>query len=304
MFFYPSCHSFGLSFRCGVIGLAILLNGLNVFSGKAFGDDSKVRIDSAWSPFLSNLNQVIIPQAGLVMPFTQGLEQDLLVLNKQEMSAINRELQPRRDQNLGKKLPREEVNQFFHDQINHLNEKAFSQLREAAESHRSLKKDYRDLAALIQEQVRTNAVASLENYQRYDSTGQVGFCFGRALLIHHLLRKAGVAQVDMAKIFVIGQLMVAKQLWQFHVAVMVRDSAAGFIVIDPLQPKPLPYLDWIAATSQYDIKGRLSRARFYVTEPRKFLPSFGSYALPQLEDPILKKYFDDLALSLQPKAKK
>lgn len=80
--------------------------------------------------------------------------------------------------------------------------------------------------------------------------------------------------------------MVQKQLWRFHVAVMVRQH--GFLVIDPLQDKPLPYVEWVAITA-YDIKGRSSRARFfYATDPRKFLPAFGAYDVKQLEDPVLK----------------
>jgi hypothetical protein len=117
--------------------------------------------------------------------------------------------------------------------------------------------------------------------------------------VHHLLLKGGVPQADMAKLFIFGDLMVHAQIWKFHVAVMVRDSKDGFLVVDPLMEEPMPYLAWINATKKFEIKGDSSRARFYVTDPRKFLPAFGMYHRDQLDEPLLKKYFDELALTLR-----
>src|SRR5690606_14822446 len=98
---------------------------------------------------------------------------------------------------------------------------------------------------------------------------------GRALLSHHLLIEAGVPAGDIAKIFTVGQLRFDGELWQYHVAILVRDSQHGFVVVDPLHAAPLPYPEWLDINQAYGIKHPLSRVRFYVTDARKFTPSTG-----------------------------
>lgn len=192
------------------------------------------------------------------------------------------------------KKERQAVNAFFHQEIQALNAPTLAALDKAPKTTA----DHRKAADAALARVAANPVAKLESIQSYDQGGQVGYCFGRALLVHLFLRQAGVPQADIAKIFTVGELMVERQLWRFHVAVMVRDAAAGYLVVDPLQGKVLPYGEWVQANALYDIKGKLSRARFYVTDPRKFLPSFGAYDVKRFDEPALKRYFDDLGKSL------
>jgi len=235
---------------------------------------------SLWTPLLATLNKS--PSAPL--PASQQLADDLSALNQAEMKAIKAK---------APKGSRDVVNRFFHDEVTKLNDAALAPLKAP-----NAGKDYGKLAEQALAKVAANPVAKVESTQSYDATGQVGYCFGRALLVHLFLLQAGVPQDDMLKIFNLGDLIVEKQPWKFHVAVLVKDAKAGWLAVDPLQGKAMPYEEWIAANKLYDVKKKLPRARFYTTDPRKFLPSFGMYDLKQLEDPVLKSYFADLAKSL------
>lgn len=277
-----------------------LVFSVAALGASASGGATKAASLSAWAPYLEELNRPVSPENKLILPYSHAVDVDLLKLHDDEMRAIKRSWDegPSKEQRASKTATREAQNQFFHQKVTAFNAQTFVALEKAAHSHAAAKKDYHVLVERVLAEVGRNPVARLDQLANYDEGGQIGFCFGRALLIHHLLLKAGVDQGDLAKIFNFGQLMVGKQLWTFHVAVLIRDSVAGFLVVDPLQAKPLPYKEWIAINTQYDIKGRLSRARFYVTDPRKFLPAFGAYDARQLADPVLKTYFDDLARSL------
>jgi hypothetical protein len=276
------------------------------FSQTDVSPDTKSHL--RWKEVLAPLNAT--SQESLRFPsyFSHPSSVDLTDLNRQEMQDIKQQWKLERDKETArpKRSPPSERNQvrtaeniFFHSKINTLNQATFSRLTSAAKIHEQESFDFSGVADLVIQGVATNPVANLAATQRYDPTKQIGFCFGRALLVHKLMMDAGVNQTQMAKIFVLGELMHQRQHWLFHVAVMVRDTKNGFLVVDPLQGKPLPYKEWIAITSRYDIKGKYSRARFYVTEPGKFLPSFANHSLAQLQDPTLKKYFEDLLLTLK-----
>ena len=261
---------------------------------------------SRWHQILLVLNQK--PEAVLnsffpVNPsiYSHSLKDNLLMLNQQEMLAIKASWQALvgSPSPAEKRAAREQANAYYRKKVEELNAPLFVSLKKASKNLGSANINYAKRAETALAKVQANSIANLENAGRYDSSGQIGHCFGRALLVHLFLLQAGVPQQHLAKIFNVGQLMVGQHLWRFHVAVMVSDSKYGFLVIDPLQKKPMPYEEWIAANAKYDIKGRYSRARFYVTDPRKFLPSFEMYNLAQLENPVLKPYFDDLVESIE-----
>jgi hypothetical protein len=138
----------------------------------------------------------------------------------------------------------------------------------------------------------------MENPENYKEGGQVGFCFGRALYLHYLLLKSGVPQNELAKIFVLGELKFGDTFWRFHVALMVRDKAQGFLVVDPLVGEVIGYREWMEKNAAYDVKAPNGRSRFYVTDARKFMPAFGEYDAAQLKEPVLRKYFEGLVQSL------
>jgi hypothetical protein len=248
---------------------------------------------SRWPEILKVLNQN--PSTSHVL---QGLDGDLLALYRSELKAIDALWAATPDAKRDKKLAetRRLTNVFYHEQVKALNDKTFSALDLAP----SRGKDYAALAQKILDQVRSNPVAKLESWHEYDPSGQLGFCFGRALLSHYLLLKAGVKQDDIGKVFVAGQLRVASRMWTFHVAVLIRDEKQGFLVVDSLLEKPVSLAEWRDRTASYDIKGDFSRARFYVTDPRKFVPTSGGYSQELISEENLKKYFDELALSMPP----
>lgn len=154
--------------------------------------------------------------------------------------------------------------------------------------------DSQALSTRVLKQVEENSVAASSAVPEFDDGNQIGFCFGRALYAHYLLLKNGVAQQDLLKIFAVGDLFVNHQIWNFHMAIMIRDQKHGYLVVDPLQEKVLPYLEWMQATRKFSIKFPNSRIRFYVADPRKFMPAHGMYTVELLAHPVLKDYFSKL----------
>lgn len=252
--------------------------------------------EAAWKPVLNLINQEDTPQKYLVSPATQGIDDDLIGVNGMELATIKKTWRekPESRSTTDKKHLRDLENEFFHKQIQALNEISLRNLEGSVGSHKNLSKDYAAVGTQVLDAVAKNPIANPDNVEDFANGNQIGFCFGRALLVHYLLLKAGVRPEDLVKVFAIGQLEVQKQFWKFHVTIMVRDSKSGFLAIDPLQKKTIEYRKWLEINESYDIKRPLSRIRFYVTDPRKFLPAPGSYSLKQIEDPILKPYFASL----------
>ncbi len=185
-------------------------------------------------------------------------------------------------------------NAFFHREVQTLNAAAHEWLAPKPE----IKTTYRRQAEIVLASVTQHPVAGIAATAPRERSGEIGYCFGRALLAHYLLLKAGVPSSDLIKVFALGELMMQGQFWRFHVAVGVRDATHGFLMVDPLHPMVLPVAEWLKRTAGYDIKQPLSRVRFYPTDPRKFLPAFGVYDLKQLKEPHLRAYFADLAATL------
>lgn len=253
---------------------------------------------SPWPSLLEVLNQP--GRKTSPHKFEDVLNTDLMALYKSEMKAIEeswtQESSSRKP--LQSSEARQATNEYFHRRVQELNAKSFASFGTEASAHKPASKRLSDLAVKILSEVKSNPVAKLEAAQAYDPSGQVGFCFGRALLVHHSLLKAGMKPNQISKIFVSGQLRVEHRMWNFHVAVVAGDEEEGFLVIDPLFAKPMTLHDWKNLTAAYDIKGRLSRARFYFADARKFLPSSGAYSLELLRNQYLKSYFDDLGRSI------
>lgn len=154
------------------------------------------------------------------------------------------------------------------------------------------------LAQNIIDAVEANPVTSSQAVYDFEDGSQIGFCFGRALVIHHMLLKAGVKQEDMRKVFAVGELMFSNQMWNFHVAVMLRDAGGAWMVVDPLQQSPMPLSEWSAAVSSYDIKNPFPRVRYYIADVRKFVPGGGIYNREALAHVSLSAYFDKVAQTL------
>ena len=111
----------------------------------------------------------------------------------------------------------------------------------------------------------------------------------------------GIPQSHLAKIWTIGELRVDGQMWNYHVAILMRERQHGFVVVDPMHDKPLPYTQWIKINRGYGMKGSLSRVRFYITDPRKFLPASGLYDQKEFGHKQFSQFFEDLLPTLVPK---
>lgn len=267
----------------------------------------KSEVETSWEPYLKLLHREAKASSDLLIsPYSHAIHEDLQQVYADELASIQQtwvKLISKHDLAAAQNRPSSKIlkdrqNQFFHEQIQKLNEKTLSQLEAAAKSHKELPKDFRKAAELALDKIHQNPVLSLDGIMNYPDARQIGFCFARALLLHYFLLQEGVGPENLAKIFVLGQLRVQKQFWNFHVAILVRDSKSGFLVVDPLHPKALEYKQWMSIKAGYDIKSPLSRARFYITDARKFMPAFAAYSQEHFEIPVLKNYFADLLQSL------
>jgi len=136
-------------------------------------------------------------------------------------------------------------------------------------------------------------VARVDAVTKYDKRGDVGFCFGRAMLVHSLLLKEGVRPEQIAKIFAVGKLLYKKQLWDFHMATLVRGEGTWWVV-DSLFDKILPHAEWMRRVALFGINREHPEARFFVTDPRKFQPAYAAYRAYDLREPELEEYFNAL----------
>lgn len=237
-----------------------------------------------WPPIISFLNI----QSPSLTEISHEAATDLLRLRKDELAQIKYKFSQVTKNNLTTIELRNLENKFFYDEISKLNNKTFLSLNTKAA------KDYAHIAQRILNIIETNNITSSKNTYEFDNSNEIGFCFGRAMLVHYFLIKAGIDPQDILKIFTLGELLVDHQFWHFHVAIMLRDSMHGYIIVDPLFENPLAYKTWIEKIHQYEIKYPFSRARFYITDPRKFLPASGFYDLASLSQQILRGYFNKI----------
>ena len=139
----------------------------------------------------------------------------------------------------------------------------------------------------------SHPVARVDAVTQYDKRGDVGFCFGRAMLVHSLFVREGVKPAQLAKIFAVGKLRYKKQLWDFHMATLVRGEGT-WVVVDSLFDKPLPHAEWVRRVTEFAINRTTPEIRFFVTDARKFQPAYAAYRQHDLLEPDLKNYFDAL----------
>ncbi len=106
---------------------------------------------------------------------------------------------------------------------------------------------------------------------KYDPTGIIGFCFGRAMAVHLLARRMGLSETSVRKLFIVGDLRSAEAPeWRFHVTTLVRGAAGRWYAIDPILEGPLPVEDWIARVQGTWDKQK--KARLYLTPASVVIP--------------------------------
>jgi hypothetical protein len=120
-------------------------------------------------------------------------------------------------------------------------------------------------------------VTSLKALQKYDPENQIGFCFGRAMAVHLLARRMGLADGSIRKLFMTGCLgSGGKTEWRFHVAAMVKgDDGAWHAIETNVAERPLTARQWVEEMRKKWDPGR--KARLYATSSSWVLPDVRTF---------------------------
>lgn len=123
---------------------------------------------------------------------------------------------------------------------------------------------------------------------------QLGFCYGRATLAHVELLRRGVMPESIRKIFVLGELMYGQEVWELHIATLVKNPSGSWWVLDGLFEGVLEVKDWYQKILKIGINKKFPKIRLYVTDPVKFLPVTGPYDQKDMYKPEYNGFFQDL----------
>ena len=104
------------------------------------------------------------------------------------------------------------------------------------------------------------------NHSCYDPKGTIGFCFGRATIVHMEALIRGVNPDAIRKIWIAGDM---KQ-WGHHVATMIKGEK-GWYVIDTNNGKPVLAKDWLAFYQPFKNKNAKD-IMVFVTRADRFGP--------------------------------
>jgi len=120
-------------------------------------------------------------------------------------------------------------------------------------------------------------VTSLKALQKYDPENQIGFCFGRAMAVHLLARRMGLAEDGIRKLFVTGCLgSGGKTEWRFHVAAMVKgDDGVWHAIETNVAERPLTARQWVEEMRKKWDPGM--KARLFVTSSSWVLPDVRTF---------------------------
>ncbi len=191
------------------------------------------------------------------------------------------------------------------DGIKQLNERDLKAMNELAKlpidnpNNRLTGINGRQVQSLIDD-LNFHPVVGYMSHHKYDPSGGIGFCFGRALYIHLLLLHLGVDNDAIKKIWAVGPMDGGSITWGFHVATFVKASeedAEGWWVVDNFTGRTMSLSQWIAHMYATSIDGNL---RFYFSDAQKFGVSMGKYDpfqlgvyLPEERD-VYRNYFRDI----------
>jgi hypothetical protein len=101
---------------------------------------------------------------------------------------------------------------------------------------------------------------------RFDPKGVFGFCFGRALIIHHQALIRNVNPHDIKKIWAIGPMEGGK--WGWHVSTLIKKSGErNWWACDPIFDIAVGADAWMRKLSRWSDDGRLM---FFVTKASRF----------------------------------
>lgn len=146
---------------------------------------------------------------------------------------------------------------------------------------------------------RFHKVAALEKLSKYDPSGQIGFCFGRAMTVHLLARKMGLEDASVRKLFIIGDLRQGSEPeWRFHVTTLVKGEDGAWWAVDPIMQPPLAWggsmkmEEWMRTVqSTWDKK---KAAHFYLVDNSTIIPDLRNVPDPDKEtgEKLIEVAFD------------
>ena len=131
------------------------------------------------------------------------------------------------------------------------------------------------------------------NTYKYDPTGDMGFCFGRALFGHLELLRRGVQKQAIKKAFVVGPMYSGGIFWRFHVTTIVQGENGEWLAIDPYVGRIVTVEEWFDYLST---KSRDGKLRYYLSDANKVGPASWEYNIKPggLFDPVYRGYFKDM----------
>jgi hypothetical protein len=143
--------------------------------------------------------------------------------------------------------------------------------------------------------VAHDPVVSPEFLKKYDPSGKIGFCFGRAFVAYVEALRMGLAKENILKLWVVGNMKYKSINWAYHVTTIVRGDDGQWYAIDPEFREPFPIGSWYE-----NIANKLTndgRLQLFATDPKRFGPNGGGDARPprpsSLHNPIYNHYFED-----------
>jgi hypothetical protein len=201
------------------------------------------------------------------------------------------------DLNLINEFEREVAKQKSEKELSRIliekNKFVLTQLKNSAPSSKSLTEVQ---AAKLRQFLIQHPIAgdsALDKYSKTNST--VGYCFGRATLAHVELLRRGVDPKSIRKIFVIGEMKYTLDIWELHVATIVKKTGGGWWVLDGLFNKTLEVQDWYKEILKIAVNTAHPKIRLYLTDPVKFLPITGAYAEKDMFREEYNGFFKDLS---------
>lgn len=145
----------------------------------------------------------------------------------------------------------------------------------------------------------THPVANLDALEKYDPSGEIGFCFGRAMTAHLLAKKMGLDSASIRKLFIIGDLRSGDDPeWRFHVTTAVLGEDNQWYAIDPIMLPPMAPGTAISIERWMQIVQSVwdknQKAHFYWVNPDSIVPDIRTVPAPEKEtgERIIELIFD------------
>ena len=133
-----------------------------------------------------------------------------------------------------------------------------------------------DFAEELIRSIDEHPVVSSFAYSKYDPEDRgIGFCFGRAAYAHIALMEMGVNKDAVKKAWAVGHMKNGGNNWGWHVTTLVLAKNGQWVAIDNVPGgQVLEVSEWIKYFKRWSTDQKL---RLYISNPKKFTPSPGTY---------------------------